>query len=303
MAVKKKTSRFEPRGPQAGEKTADGKTVVSGAGGPPKQTFTIPSSEGSQSVNKDEYETYKATQGFENSKGGQMTPAVQEAVAAEQERATLLNLQRQAMQRQSQEQIILNAAKKRGFVLPEQQIQQPMPKPFETDLGRERISAGLRAEEGTIRDKVLPDSVQRFNLALEETRKAVMRPQTVVTLVDAIRKGITGGKPLQVEQASQTFNELETGLRESIQSLSNGTGDAATVNQQLQEASDAMRRLEEFQHAKGLEKLYLRYWADEGADLEAKILIMKTTINQLLIEAQAAEQQGNIARAQALLGQ
>lgn len=303
MAAKGSGSRFKPRGLQRGDKTPDGRTIISGAMGAPKPTYNV----GSTPVSKEQYnealnEAKRTTSSSEPTEPSpKLSPEVSQALTTMDEAVIKNRIARQNIAAEKQRTILENEGRRLGIV-PEQPVIQP---PTVTPPSSASVRATL--QESINNDprpgaEFVPEKARYALGAVGATAKQVFRPTVVLTLLDALTGGGSFREPLTVKMADKAFTELETELNKGIQELADGTGDAATVNKQLQEAADALARLEEFQHDKGLKSVYLRYWLDDGASLETKIGTMRSTVQRLLIEAQAAEQQGNIARTQALLG-
>lgn len=112
--------------------------------------------------------------------------------------------------------------------------------------------------------------------------------------IDTIRSGITGKKPLKQQQAETIFSDTTNALNQDIEGVKMG-GDPTQAIRNLELAAASLNRLERSSKAEG--KLNLRYWVDNGRELDAQIALEKSILERMRNELVQAELQGNLLRA------
>ncbi len=123
----------------------------------------------------------------------------------------------------------------------------------------------------------------------------------VANFVDFVRVGVTGKKPLKVSQAEASLTDGLSAVNQNIKAVREGILDYHEAIDSLERTAAAINRLERSQ--KGLGKENLRYWSDEGKEVEAEIINAKERIDQMRTELLVAAQEGRLAQAQATFGQ
>lgn len=284
----------------------DGKTVVSAPSGKGEQTYQI----GNTQVSKEEFKGAVAASGGDNAGGGKITDKVTETLKELDQRGQERIAKNKLLQQNIQSSInerILEAEGKRLGIIPEQSVvQTPTVTPRASQSRSATFQNKLSQPGSFIEEKVLPDAlgkkVQAANIMAEDARSFLFSKETVITALDSLTGGSYLREPLAVKTADKAFTEIETELNKAITELEQGTGDAATVNQLLQQSQDTLEKLEEFQHNKSLNSLYLKYWIDEGLSLQTKIDSTRAAVQRLTQRAILAEQVGNLKKTQALYG-
>jgi len=128
--------------------------------------------------------------------------------------------------------------------------------------------------------------------------KGVATKQVLAGLVDQFRIGIGGKKPLNVQQAENTLTDAQAILTADVAMVASGQKTLAEVQSNLDFAIESINRLEITQ--RGLGQQNLRYWSDNGREIEAELIRKRNDLRNLrleLINAQATAQQTRLQQA------
>ena len=124
----------------------------------------------------------------------------------------------------------------------------------------------------------LEKGVAGTRFAAQETIKEVITLGFAAKIIDQIRIGITGKKPLGVQQAEGSLTEAMTDLNTDMEKVKAGAN-PRDMKTNLVLAENALARLESSQ--KGIGQNNLRYWSDEGAEVETTISIARNNLDDL----------------------
>ena len=113
---------------------------------------------------------------------------------------------------------------------------------------------------------------------------------TIASAADILRTAITGKKPLAVQQAEATFTDSAAVINRNIQAVKTNPALYVEAKKDFIRAQEAINRLESNTKREGL--LSLRYWRDNGAELEASIANEKAILADLERELELARIQG-----------
>lgn len=154
------------------------------------------------------------------------------------------------------------------------------------------------------------DEIGKFRRAISTTEpltkeryEAVKEPflQTGAELMDAIRVGVTSGKPTRIKQAEASFADAARITDENIELVRTNQISGTSAWRDMDASIAALVRLEAT--TVGLGKANSRYWIDNGAELEAQILLERQIlqIQRLkLIEAIKENELNQITNMQAV---
>ena len=119
-------------------------------------------------------------------------------------------------------------------------------------------------------------------------------------VIDVVRKGITGAKPLKVTTASNELDNAIRALEGNIEDVrtNNLSPDAAYSN--IRRSEIALSKLAGVNSQTG--KAYLRYWSGGGAEMDAEIILYQERIQRLKDDLESAIQQSKINQARAKFG-
>ena len=106
--------------------------------------------------------------------------------------------------------------------------------------------------------------------------------QKAATFIDIIRSGITGKKPLPVQKAETSFSDASNTISQGIELVKTGQKNISELERDFEQAVGAINRLEAEAKLKG--KLNLRFWIDEGKELETSIINEKAILENKRIE-------------------
>lgn len=150
----------------------------------------------------------------------------------------------------------------------------------------EKVKSSQALGEG-----LAPDIAQSLGLPRQKgIGEAIgMAKSTTAGIVDFIRVGITGKKPLKVQQAEATFNDLNSALGQDVKLVQAGALSLEEAKVNLEKAAQTINRMEESQKKLGKENL--RYWTDNGAEVQAQIIIQKEQLAGRRLELLNAAQQ------------
>ena len=124
-------------------------------------------------------------------------------------------------------------------------------------------------------------------------QKPFLAKKLAAQLIDQVRVGITGKKPLDVALAEESLSDAMTAIGNDIDNVKLGLKPARDVQSSMNMAENALYRLERTQQ--GLNKENLRNWRDGGAQMAAEIILKKQEIRDLKRELLAVMiQQGVI---------
>jgi len=115
----------------------------------------------------------------------------------------------------------------------------------------------------------------------------------VAGIIDFLRVAIKGGKPIEVQQAESSLNDAMVQVGREIDLVKSGARAARDAKTTFLLVQNSISRLEASQ--KGFGKLNVRYWSDEGKEVEAQILIAKQRLLDMQLELYQAIAAGAIA--------
>jgi len=125
--------------------------------------------------------------------------------------------------------------------------------------------------------------------------------QVIDAVTSIFRKG---GKTARAQQAEEGFNAATSIISKDIEMIKTGDKSYVDTIADLERAVQAMNRLEETAH--GIGKLNLRYWIDEGKQLETDVINqrvilenLRTEIINAAVNQQVVAQQSEVQRRRA----
>jgi hypothetical protein len=155
-----------------------------------------------------------------------------------------------------------------------------------TELSREDIEKEIKDTPVSEDVQELPEYID-INKTMGEQIPLIKRD--VAEIIDKLRVGITGKKPLNIQKAEQSFNDAAQILSDDLKLVELGLKDYSEVYGNIKRAESAIARLE--RENKGISRENVRYWADDGAELATQIEMEKSRINtfkeRLVIAANA----------------
>ncbi len=110
---------------------------------------------------------------------------------------------------------------------------------------------------------------------------------------------IAAKKSPQVQQAESTFIDASNVINQDIEMVRLGQKNPADVLADIDAASRAVNTLGN--QVKGTGKLQLRYWIDEGREIEASVLREQRILENQLVELQQAQIEARVNKANASL--
>jgi hypothetical protein len=122
----------------------------------------------------------------------------------------------------------------------------------------------------------------------------------VARIYDTIKSSLSAGKSTGVKKAEAAFTDARFILSNDVNMVKAGQKDYIDAYNDFQLAEDSITSLEA--EKKGLGKLNLRYWLDNGQEIEAQILREKANLAQLKIQLEAARQTAALNQAKARYG-
>ena len=144
----------------------------------------------------------------------------------------------------------------------------------------QEITGDVARQEGTAQG-ILPEGVRtQMRTAGVAIREAV--PPTLgiaADLIDVLRVGITGKKPLKVSMTEDTLNSALSQIGVDIDLVKSGLKNPRDVSASIILADESLSALRDSQ--KGLGMLNVRYWTDEGANIETEIIIAENRLLDL----------------------
>jgi hypothetical protein len=167
---------------------------------------------------------------------------------------------------------------------------QQEPQPSETEVQPTQIEQ--QAPQERTRGEIIKEgfsSPQAFKEELAQSTTAVGQGTLafVSLAADVIRTAITGKKPLGVQQAENTFNEATGVISKNIEAVKLNPLLYYEAKRDFDRAEAAIIRLESNNKKEG--QLSLRYWRDNGAELEATIANEKAILADLRRDLETAK--------------
>jgi len=101
--------------------------------------------------------------------------------------------------------------------------------------------------------------------------------------------GGTPKEPLTLAQATTTFSKVMGSLKSDIADINTGMQDPTVTRIKLIQAQNAINAYERYQ--KNYDWANLGYWADEGAEMDSTLLIMKEALTEIEGDLLIAKQQ------------
>lgn len=129
------------------------------------------------------------------------------------------------------------------------------------------------------------DIVQKILFQGVNNQSVVINKQRIANFADFARTAISGKKPLRVQQAEGALNDVIQTLSDDVALAKQGLLRPTDARQDLIRAQGAVQALEDSQ--KGIGKENLRYWSDNGAEVQAMIINAKREIENLQLELNA----------------
>lgn len=125
--------------------------------------------------------------------------------------------------------------------------------------------------------------------------------QTAAEIYDTFEKSLFGArKSGRVQKAETEFTDATNIIKQNIEMVKAGNKDYTDALRDFENALGAISRLE--RTTKGLGKINLRYWLDNGKELETSILNEKTILENLRAELITAAQTAQINEAKLRAG-
>lgn len=197
-----------------------------------------------------------------------------------------LRLEQQQARTKAEQDILFNETERLKSLEP---VEEPTPEEFAKGRG------GGGGGGVDLKPKIPLHSGQVSNLT------DLSRPASLIAqLADIVRTGISGKKTTRVQQAEQTFADASALISNDIELVKNGVKPYTEVKREFERARAAITSLEST--TKGIGTVNLRYWLDNGRELEAQIAREKELLESLSLELEAARNEARTRQARINIG-
>jgi len=135
------------------------------------------------------------------------------------------------------------------------------------------------------------------------TINAVSTPQAIISsaaqVYDLFKSSLSASKSTDVKKAEASFIDATNILQQNVALVKTGQKSYIDAERDMKLAESSINDLE--RTTRGLGRLNLRYWLDNGREIEAQILREKTTLQNIRIELELAREQARQIEAQRIL--
>lgn len=138
------------------------------------------------------------------------------------------------------------------------------------------------------------------NLGQDISMGATEFISTAAEVYDAMVSMVKGRKTLKTQKAEASFTDATAILQQDLEMVRSGQMSAIDASRDLEEAAAAINRLES--SAKGIGKDNLRWFIDQGKEIETQIIREKRILENLRLELINAQQEARVNRAKLNLG-
>jgi hypothetical protein len=144
----------------------------------------------------------------------------------------------------------------------------------------------------------LPQPVEDIQQKVAEGTQVTLK--TAAQIFDTIQSALFASKSTGVKKAEAAFTDASFIIDKDIALVKAGQKPYSEASRDFQLAEDSINSLES--ETKGLGKINLRYWLDNGAELQAQILREKRIMDNQRIELRNAYQTAQLNQAKANFG-
>lgn len=276
-----------------------------------KNRFTV----GDQTFTGKDIGVIRNSLGLSGGHGGQLTPAIQQAIEANKQNISDIQVKNEA------------EANRRRLISEQKLIDQQLTTPQELQqIQQDQFNQNIPVITNTPQDQLTNEqkriiditNVQNNpNAPIGEKIRAVGEKagiditnaakeaiptfiKSTARIIDAAASVFSQKKQIDVIAAEGALNDAMNALNNDIELVRLGQKSDYEVQQDIQQAESFMNNLERTQQ--GLGKANLRYWITDGKEVEAKIILTKRDLQTFRTRLLIAEQEARVNKARMMAG-